>query len=106
MDNSYEQEGISLEEAMTMSLTQSVRAWKIDGLQVECAMGELPKGATVSRTAVVKESDTDYKVRISYTIEGDLNAYSLTIATFTTLKKLQEKYPHLFSVAGNLFAFA
>ena len=89
---------------MTMELTQSVRAWDIPGLQVE--VEELPENATVSRTAVMKSSDRDYQLLISYTIEGDLKSYLGEIATFPTLEELKEKYPQLFKLEGYLYAFA
>ena len=97
------QENVRLREAMTQELKHQVRAWDVPGLQVE--VEELPENATVSRTAVMKSTNRDYQLLVSYTIEGDLKSYMGEIATFSTLEELQEKHPQLFELDGYLFAF-
>lgn len=102
MSNFYK-ENIRLQEAMSMDIQQEVRVWETPGAQVQDS--DLPKDAKVSETFVSKQDDYCWKVGMNWTIEGDLNSYTGTVAEFSTLEELQSQFPQLFELEGNLFAF-
>lgn len=98
------QDNIRLHEAMTQELKHRVRVWDIPGLQVE--VQGLPENAIVSATAVMKSRTRDYQLLVNYNIAGDKGSYTREVTTFSTLEELQEKYPQLFELEGQLYAFA
>ena len=102
--SSYHQHNIKLQEAMTMDLKQLVRVWDLPGLHVEDE--DIPKDANVSTTFVMKFPDERIQLGIFWTVKSDKATHSGVIAEVSKLEELQEKFPHLFEINGNLFAFS
>ena len=72
--SSFYKENIRLQEAMSMDIQQKLRVWEVriwetPGAQVQG--DDLPKGAKVSETFVMKLDDYCWKVGMNWTIEGD-----------------------------------
>lgn len=98
-----DKDDIRLKDAMTLPLNHQIRSWDVPGLQVD--VDELQPNATVTRTVVMKDPDTNYQLGISWNINGDKRCFGV-IAEFSTLEELQDKYPQLFELDGHLHAFA
>ena len=104
MSENYYQDNIKLEEAMTMDLTQRVRAWDLQGLHVQDE--NIPKNANVKTTFVMKFPEGHLMLGIYWTVEGDLMIHMDAVAEVSTLEELKDKFPNLFELEGNLCAFA
>lgn len=99
----YHKDNISLQEAMDMKLTQLFRNWRTSGAQVP--FEESPTNATRTGTCVSRDPDGKIGVHIHFTVPDESPFYVATIASFSTLEELKEKFPNLFDLTGNLFAF-
>ncbi|MBQ8043473.1 MAG: hypothetical protein IJ272_04915 [Clostridia bacterium] len=98
----YNKYGISLEEYITMELSQPLLSWSTSGLQVP--FEKLPDHATVTGTTVFKDINGSIKVQIHFTIPRKAPLYFVTIASLSSLEELKERFPNLFVLTGNLHA--
>lgn len=99
----YHKDNISLSEAMTMELNQLFRNWRTSGAQVP--FDGLPDNATWTGTSVSKDPDGKVGLHIHFTVPDESPFCVATIASFSTLEELKEKFPNLFELTGYLFAF-
>ena len=104
MSENYYQDNIKLEEAMTMDLTQSIRAWILQGLHVQDE--DIPENANVQSTVVIKFPEGHLLLGIQWTVEGDKMIQISDLAEFSTLEELKDKFPNLFELEGSLCAIA
>lgn len=98
------EENIKLQEAMTKPIGKRVRTWIVSGKHVEDA--DITEEYTVERTFVMKAEDRGYQVGVEMTKEGDKGLHVGNVAEISTLEELQENFPQLFELKGELFAFA
>jgi len=98
----YAKKHISLKKGMLKKLNRRIRIWSIPGIQVN--YNELPPGAIPQSTFVMKNTSSNYMLRIEYDIEKA--THILTIGEFSSLEELRKDYPQLFKKAGNLYAFS
>ena len=101
--NCHQENNLRLQEAMTKELENSIRIWSVEGLQVEGNV--VPENTPVQTTYVYKDPSGYYELAIMADFEGKDDYFSKGIAKFPTLDFLKERYPNLFEMEGNLFAF-
>lgn len=102
--SNYYNEHVKLKEAMTMNLEQTIRVWNVAGLQVK--EDRLPKEALVHTTFVMKLTNGNFSVGVEWKTEEDKGSYMSKVDEFKTLDELQENFPNLFDLYGNLLAIA
>ena len=97
-------DSISLQDAMTKELPQEiqVRIWHIPGLHVDA---NIPKNAKVQETIVRKSRTNKFILALGWIVEGDLGERIDTVTEFSSLEELKDKFPKLFELNGDLYAF-
>lgn len=98
----YCQDHIKLDDAMSEAINQKIRLWSTPGLQIESE--NVPKNVCISKTCVLKVFDLYYSLAVE--IEGEKNPALHNVDDFSSLEELKLKFPHLFELDGNLFAFS
>lgn len=95
---------IRLQEAMTRAMNQRARAWEVPGLQIEDK--EIPENVVVIKTFVMKLFDNYWQVGVEWNEQGEKATSMKSVAEFSTLEEIRERFPHLFELVGDLYAFS
>ncbi len=95
------QKNVRLHEAMTSS---SVSIWEVSGLQVK--LDDISENISRFKTFVMKLSDNHYLVGVEGKDNDDTAVFMQNVAEFSTLERMQELFPHLFELDGDLYVIS
>ena len=95
------QKNVRLHEAMTSS---SVSIWEVSGLQVK--LDDISENISRFKTFVMKLSDDHYLVGVEGKDNDDTAVFMQNVAEFSTLERMQELFPHLFELDGDLYVIS
>ncbi len=90
---------ITLQEAMSQGLPQTLKGWWVPGLHVEYSQTQ--ENLNVTQTTIFKNPDGIFEVALSFNLAENCGSHFVTIATFSTLEDLRDKFPNLFELKGN-----
>ena len=93
---------IKLKDAMTREIDFRCRSWTVSGNKID---EDIPENEIIEETIVNKHYDGTLSVLFKGYDEKNKSSYVKRIAQFSTLEELQEKYPQLFELVGQLYAF-
>lgn len=102
--SSYEHNSIDLKTAMTMNISQSVRAWSIPGLHLK--IENFPENATFQKTLVIMTPGVRWNVGVVWTVESDTGYHFTTIADYSSLQELLDNLPEFAELKGDLFTLS
>ena len=92
---------ISLQDAMTMDLSHSRRAWCVSGNHIS---DDLCDNMGTTETTVFKHPDGTLEIALSFNLAANCGQHFASVAKFVSLTSLKKQFPELFLLTGNLRA--